>query len=483
MLVTIAIPTALRNFAAGKSRIEVQAATAGEALDQLSSQYAELRRHLYDDQNRLRSFVNVYLNDEDIRHQSGPDTALKDGDTLMIVPSIAGGSTAEANVKEELPALSNEEVARYSRHLIMPEVGLEGQRRLKAASVLAIGTGGLGAPLGMYLAAAGVGRLGLVDFDVVDASNLQRQIVHGTKDVGRRKVDSARERLVDINPLIEIETHDTRLTSDNALALFKNYDIIVDGTDNFPTRYLVNDACVLTGKPNVYGSIFRFEGQASVFWAERGACYRCLYPEPPPPGLVPSCAEGGVLGVLPGIIGAIQANETIKIILGAEGTLVNRLLLFDAWHMKFREFKLQKDPNCPVCGETPTIKELIDYEQFCGITPSANREETRLKEITATELKQRLDRGDDLQVIDVREPNEYEIARLPGTKLIPLGQVVNRMSEINPARETVVHCKGGVRSAKAIEALQRAGYSGELANLKGGITAWSNEVDPQVPKY
>jgi len=483
MLVTIAIPTALRNFAAGNSHIELQAATAGEALDQLSSLYAELRRHLYDDQNRLRSFVNVYLNDEDIRHQSGPDTALKDGDTLMIVPSIAGGSTAAADVEKELPALSNEEVARYSRHLIMPEVGLEGQRRLKAASVLAIGTGGLGAPLGMYLAAAGVGRLGLVDFDVVDASNLQRQIVHGTKDVGRRKVDSARERLVDINPLIEIETHDTRLTSDNALALFKNYDIIVDGTDNFPTRYLVNDACVLTGKPNVYGSIFRFEGQASVFWAERGACYRCLYPEPPPPGLVPSCAEGGVLGVLPGIIGAIQANETIKIILGAEGTLVNRLLLFDAWHMKFREFKLQKDPNCPVCGENPTIKELIDYEQFCGITPSANREETRLKEITATELKERLDRGDDLQVIDVREPNEYEIARLPGTKLIPLAQVVNRMSEINPARETVVHCKGGVRSAKAIEVLQRAGYSGELVNLKGGITAWSNEVDAQVPKY
>ena len=483
MLVTIAIPTALRSFADGQSRIELAATTAGEALDQLTSQYGELRRHLYDDQNKLRSFVNVYLNDEDIRHQSGADTPLKDGDTLMIVPSIAGGSSVEADVATELPTLSNEEIARYSRHLIMPEVGLEGQRKLKAASVLAIGTGGLGAPLGMYLAAAGVGRLGLVDFDVVDSSNLQRQIVHGTKDVGRRKVDSARERLADINPHIEIETHDTRLTSDNALAIFENYDIIVDGTDNFPTRYLVNDACVLTGKPNVYGSIFRFEGQASVFWAERGACYRCLYPEPPPPGLVPSCAEGGVLGVLPGIVGAIQANETIKIILGAGDTLVNRLLLFDAWHMKFREFKLQKDPKCPVCGENATIKQLIDYEQFCGITQSANREETRMKEITATELKQRLDRGDDLQVIDVREPNEYEIARLPGTKLIPLGQVVNRMGEIDPARETVVHCKGGVRSAKAIEALQRAGYSGELVNLKGGITAWSNEVDPQVPKY
>ncbi|HBB90094.1 MAG TPA: molybdenum cofactor biosynthesis protein MoeB [Blastocatellia bacterium] len=401
----------------------------------------------------------------------------------MIVPSIAGGSTVEADVEKELPALSNEEIARYSRHLIMPEVGLEGQRRLKAASVLAIGTGGLGAPLGMYLAAAGVGRLGLVDFDVVDSSNLQRQIVHGTKDVGRRKVDSARERLADINPHVEIETHDTRLTSDNALALFKNYDIIVDGTDNFPTRYLVNDACVLTGKPNVYGSIFRFEGQASVFWAERGACYRCLYPEPPPPGLVPSCAEGGVLGVLPGIVGSIQANETIKIILGAEDTLVNRLLLFDAWHMKFREFKLRKDPNCPVCGEHPTIKELIDYEQFCGLSPSQQVAPPRLEEITATELKQRLDRGDDFQIIDVREPGEYEIARIPNTKLIPLAQVVNRMNEIDPSRETVMHCKAGVRSAKAIAALQQAGFQGKLVNLKGGITAWSDEVDPSVAKY
>lgn len=381
------------------------------------------------------------------------------------------------------PSLSNEEVARYSRHLLLPEVGTEGQKRLKAASVLAIGTGGLGAPLGMYLAAAGVGRLGLVDFDVVDASNLQRQIVHGTKDVGRRKVESARDRLSDINPHIKIEMHDMRLTSENALELCKDYDVIVDGTDNFPTRYLVNDACVLSGKPNVYGSIFRFEGQASVFWAERGACYRCLYPEPPPPGLVPSCAEGGVLGVLPGIIGAIQANETIKIILGAQGILVNRLLHFDAWQMKFREFKVHKDPQCPMCGENATIKELIDYDQFCGINSSESREETPLKEITATELKERLDRGDDLQVIDVREPNEYEIARMPNTKLIPLAQVVNRMDEIDPARETVVHCKGGVRSAKAIEALQRAGYSGELLNLKGGITAWSNEVDPSVPKY
>ncbi|HEX8069684.1 MAG TPA: molybdopterin-synthase adenylyltransferase MoeB [Pyrinomonadaceae bacterium] len=387
-----------------------------------------------------------------------------------------------------MPKLTNAEIARYSRHLIMPEVGLEGQRKLKAARVLMIGTGGLGAPLGMYLAAAGVGTLGLVDFDVVDESNLQRQIVHGTKDVGRPKIESARDRLADINPHVKLETHETRLTSENALQLFRDYDIVVDGTDNFPTRYLVNDACVLTGKANVYGSIFRFEGQASVFWAERGACYRCLYPEPPPPGLVPSCAEGGVLGVLPGIVGAIQANETIKLILGGGEPLVNRLLLFDAWTLRFRELKLRKDPDCPVCGPRATIKELIDYEEFCGLRPpvaaAPAQEETRqMEEITATELKQRLDRGDDIQVIDVREPNEYEIARLEGTKLIPLGQVVNRMEEIDPNRETVVHCKGGVRSAKAIEALQRAGFKGRLVNLKGGITAWSNDVDPAVPKY
>src|SRR2546425_3328218 len=334
----------------------------------------------------------------------------------------------------------------------MPEVGMTGQRKLKAASVLMIGTGGLGGPVGMGGAAAGVGRMGLVDFDVVDASNLQRQIIHGTKDVGRPKIASARDRIQDINPHVEIETHETKLTSDLALNLFVNYDVIVDGTDNFPTRYLVNDACVLTGKPNVYGSIFRFEGQASVFWAERGPCYRCLYPEPPPPGLVPSCAEGGVLGVLPGIIGAIQASETIKIILGAPDIMVNRLLLFDAWRMRFRELKLRKNPDCPVCGDNPTIKELIDYEEFCGVTPQPAATENKLEEITATELKLRLDRGDDLQIIDVREPHEFEIGRIPDSKLIPLGQVLNCMNEIDPERETVMHCKMGGRSTKAIEA-------------------------------
>ena len=483
MSVTINIPTALRQFTGGKSRVEVEATTAGEALDRLTAQHAELRRHLYDDQNALRSFVNVYVNDEDVRHQSGGDTAVKDGDTVMIVPSIAGGVTTEAEVAPTLPSLSNEEIARYSRHLIMPEVGMEGQRKLKAASVLMIGTGGLGAPVGMYLAAAGVGRIGIVDFDVVEASNLQRQIIHGTADIGRPKIESARDRLRDINPHIEIETHETRLTSQNALALFANYDIVVDGTDNFPTRYLVNDACVLMGKPNVYGSIFRFEGQASVFWAKEGACYRCLYSEPPPPGLVPSCAEGGVLGVLPGIVGTIQATETIKLILGAKDTLVNRLLLFDAWQMKFREFKLRKDPACPACGENATIKELIDYEEFCGLRAQPQAQPDELEEITATELRQRLDSGKDLQIIDVRETFEYDIARIAGTKLIPLGQVVARMNEIDPSRETVMHCKAGVRSAKAIAALKQAGFPGRLINLKGGITAWSDEVDPTVAKY
>jgi len=480
MQVTISIPTALRHFAGGNATIRVDAITTGEALEQLTALHPELRKHLFNDKNELRSFVNVYLNEEDVRHREGSSTPVNEGDSIMIVPSIAGGATAAPEVKN-LPELSHEEIARYSRHLIMPEVGLVGQQRIKAASVLMIGTGGLGAPVGMYLAAAGVGRLGIVDFDVVEASNLQRQIIHGTADVGRPKIESARDRLREINPHIEIETHETRLTSENALRLFANYEIIVDGTDNFPTRYLVNDACVLTNKPNVYGSIFRFEGQASVFWAKRGACYRCLYPEPPPPGLVPSCAEGGVLGVLPGIVGAIQANETIKLILGAQDTLVNRLLVFDAWQMRFRELKLRKDPQCPVCGEQPTIKELIDYEAFCGLRQAPPTGE--LEEISATELQQQLQRGEDIQVIDVREPSEYQIARIAGTKLIPLNEVVNRMTEIDSTRQTVVHCKGGVRSAKAITALQQAGFPGRLINLRGGITAWSNEVDPTVPKY
>jgi len=482
MTVTIVIPTPLRQFADGNTEIEVEATTAGEALDQLTTRFADLRKHLFNEQDALRNFVNVYVGDEDIRHLDGAATPLKDGETLMIVPSIAGGNiAAEAKHTDALPTLSNEEYARYSRHLILPEVGLEGQRKLKAARVLMIGTGGLGSPLGLYLAAAGVGTIGLVDFDVVDESNLQRQIIHGTKDVGRPKIESAKERLKDINPNTNIDAYETRLTSENALELFREYDIVVDGTDNFPTRYLVNDACVLTKKPNVYGSIFRFEGQASVFWAEKGACYRCLYPEPPPPGLVPSCAEGGVLGVLPGIVGTIQANEVIKVILGAEGILLNRLLLFDAWQMKFRELKLRKNPACSICGDNPTIKELIDYEEFCGL--NLPTETPVLEEITATELSELIKKDREVQIIDVREPHEFEIAKIPQTKLIPLGEIVKRAKEIDSSRTAILHCKGGVRSAKAIEELKKEGFSGRLINLKGGIAAWSDEVDSTVPKY
>ena len=378
--------------------------------------------------------------------------------------------------------LSREEIQRYSRHLIMPEVGMEGQLKLKRARVLTIGTGGLGAPLGLYLTAAGVGHLGLVDFDVVDASNLQRQVTFTTADVGKSKSEAAKARLSALNPAIEIVSYETRLTSENALDLFRDYDIIVDGTDNFPTRFLVNDACVLLGKPNVYGSIFRFEGQATVFGYPGGPCYRCLYPEPPPPGLVPSCAEGGVLGVLPGIVGSIQAMETIKLILGAGEPLVGRLLLFDALAMRFRELKLKKNPDCPMCGKNRTITKLIDYEEFCGIRgEEAPAMTDGIQEITATELKARQDRGDKLFILDVREPHEYQICNLNG-KLIPLGELPRRVNELDSSVEMVVHCRSGKRSADAIHFLQTAGFK-KLWNLKGGVLAWADEVDPRMPKY
>jgi sulfur-carrier protein adenylyltransferase/sulfurtransferase len=378
--------------------------------------------------------------------------------------------------------LTKEEVLRYSRHLIMPEVGMDGQLKLKAAKVLCIGTGGLGAPLGVYLAAAGVGRIGLLDFDTVDLTNLQRQILFGTSDVGRPKIEAAADRLRGLNPDIQIDTFETRLTSDNALEIFKDYDLIVDGTDNFPTRYLVNDACVLLGKQNVYGSIFRFEGQVTVFGAPGGPCYRCLYPEPPPPGLVPSCAEGGVLGVLPGIVGSIQAAETLKLIIGKGEPLIGRLLLFDALAMRFRELKLRKNPECPVCGAHPTITKLIDYAEFCGVRgEEAPAPETTVPEIAARELKARLDRGDDLFILDVREPHEYQICNLGG-HLIPLGDLSRRVSELDSSREIVAHCRSGKRSAEAVEFLRKAGFR-KVRNLKGGILAWSDEVDPSVPKY
>ena len=383
-------------------------------------------------------------------------------------------------------ALTNEEVARYSRHLIMPEVGMEGQLTLKAARVLCIGAGGLGSPVLLYLAAAGVGTLGLVDFDEVDFSNLHRQIIHGTPDVGRSKLDSARSRLNALNPEVEVVTYEMALSSENALGLFGDYDLVIDGTDNFPTRYLVNDACVIQGKPNIYGSIFRFEGQASVFATKDGPCYRCLYPEPPPPGLVPSCAEGGVLGILPGVIGTLQATEAIKVILGVGEPLIGRFLIFDALKMRFRELKLRKDPDCPVCGDHPTVTQLIDYEQFCGITPGATAAASSstedADEATVEELKTRLDRHESFLLLDVREPQEFEICRIPGSVLIPLGDLPSRLSELEGRDDMIVHCKSGVRSGKAVRLLREAGYS-KARNLKGGILAWISRIDPTLPKY
>jgi adenylyltransferase/sulfurtransferase len=396
----------------------------------------------------------------------------------------------------ELADLSNEEIARYSRHLLLAEVGIEGQKRLKAAKVLIVGTGGLGAPLALYLAAAGVGTLGVLDFDFVEESNLQRQVIHGTRDIGRPKVASAKDRLRGVNPYITVVTHNTTLSSANALEILKDYDVVADGTDNYQTRYLVNDACVLLGIPNVYGSIFQFEGQASVFYAKKGPCYRCLYPEPPPPGLVPSCAEGGVVGVLPGIVGSIQANEVIKLIVGGTAapddetglggeagpdSLIGRLLLFDAWKMKFRELKLDKDPRCPVCGREPTIHELIDYEQFCGLKKYAGEEP--VETITAKDLKARLDNNEELQIIDIREPHERAIAKFPRAKAIPLGQMVRRKDEFDPALDAVFICKIGQRSVFAIRALREAGYPGRLLNLKDGVNAWAREVDTSLPQY
>jgi sulfur-carrier protein adenylyltransferase/sulfurtransferase len=389
-----------------------------------------------------------------------------------------------ATLTEIQPAtatLTNEEILRYSRHLIMPEVGMEGQQKLKAARVLCIGAGGLGSPLALYLAAAGVGTLGIVDFDVVDYTNLQRQIIHSTADVGRKKLDSAAEKLKAINPFLNIRKFETRLSSDNALEIFRDFDIIADGTDNFPTRYLVNDACVLTGKPNVYGSIFRFEGQASVFAMEEGSCYRCLYPEPPPPGLVPSCAEGGVLGILPGLVGVIQATEAIKLILGQGDPLIGRLLLVDALGMKFRELKLRKNPDCPACGKHPSITKLIDYNEFCGIRGEEKPVEVGVPEIQVEELKRRLDAGEDIFVLDVREPHEYQICNING-HLIPLGDLPKRVHELDSSREIVAHCRSGARSAKAVDFLRQAGFK-KVHNLAGGILAWADRVDPKMPKY
>jgi adenylyltransferase/sulfurtransferase len=504
---TIHIPTPLRPFTDKLESVEVHGATVGELLADLTQKYDGLRKHLYSEDGKLRNFVNVYLNDEDIRYLQREQTPVKAGDSLSIVPSVAGGAPASADATvgtpttappinpravdadgdADLPTLSPDEIKRYSRHLIMPEVGMDGQRKLKAGSVLCIGAGGLGSPAAMYLAAAGIGRIGIVDFDVVDFSNLQRQLLHGTKDVGRTKNESAKSRLNDLNPHVHVDTYETALSSQNALQLFREYDVILDGTDNFPTRYLVNDACVLTGKPNAYGSIFRFEGQASVFATAGGPCYRCLYPEPPPPGLVPSCAEGGVLGVLPGIIGVIQATETVKLILGIGEPLIGRFMIYDALRMKFRELKLRKDPECPVCGTNPTVTALIDYEQFCGLRPEPQQTQTTGAavhdwEITPVDLKKKMDSGEAPFVLDVREPNEYQINRIAGSTLIPLGELPRRYQELPRDREIVAQCKMGGRSAKAQEFLKSVGFT-NVKNLRGGILEWIDKVDPSQPKY
>jgi adenylyltransferase/sulfurtransferase len=495
MAVKVFLPGPLRGLFAGAATVEVEAATVGEAIAALVARAPALGPQLLAEGGGLRSYVNLYVNDDDVRELGGVEAALTPGDTLSIVPSIAGGVDVDADKltaaraamrragKGELP-LSHEEVRRYSRHLILPDVGLAGQVKLKNARVLLIGVGGLGSPLALYLAAAGVGTLGLVDADVVDETNLQRQVIHGTKDVGRPKLDSAADRIHDINPNVQVEKHETFLSSENALELFRQYDLVADGTDNFPTRYLVNDACVLTGKPNVYGSIFRFEGQASVFAAADGPCYRCLYPEPPPPGLVPSCAEGGVLGILPGVIGLLQATEVVKLILGIGVPLKGRLLLFDALAMNFRELRLRKDPKCPVCGPNPTVRELIDYQEFCGIRPDVDLSNGDLRSLTAVELARRQAAGEDLALLDVREPQEYDLCRIPGARLIPLGELPAHLSELDSSRDLVVHCRTGVRSAKAIELLAQAGFArARMFNLEGGIDAWARDVDPTMPRY
>jgi adenylyltransferase/sulfurtransferase len=472
MAVEIRIPTPLRRFTGDRAALSIGGDSVAEALKALLTECPELGPHLLGEDQQLRNFVNVFVNGEDVRLLSGLGTPLKDGDRIAIVPAIAGGVE-----------LSRDEIQRYSRHLIMPEVTIEGQRRLKGGSVLLIGAGGLGSPAALYLAAAGVGRIGIVDFDVVDVTNLQRQVLHDSSWLGKPKLESARARLTALNPHVTVETHETPFTRGNALQILKDYDVVVDGTDNFETRYLVCDASYLLKKPNVYGSIFRFEGQASVFWPDRGPCYRCLYPEPPPPGLVPSCAEGGVLGVLPGVVGTIQATEAIKILTGIGEPLVGRLLLYDALRMGFEELRLRRDPACPLCGPSPAIRELQDYAVFCRLgrgaeQPAANGS----ADLTPLELKQRLSQGEAIELIDVRDPHEWQICRIDGARLVPLATLPERLHEFDSSRTYVLHCKSGARSAKAVEVLHKAGFR-RLHNLKGGILAWSRDVDPSVPTY
>ena len=469
----IKIPSPLRQFTENQSSVSVDGTTVSEVLENIFNQYPEIRNQLLDGNGSIRNFVNIYVNGVDVREKDNLETPVEPGADIRIIPAIAGGSG-------DLPELEQTELRRYARHFSLPEFGMEGQQKLKAAKVLVVGTGGLGSPVLLYLAAAGVGTLGLVDFDVVDESNLQRQVLFGVDVLGESKTRSASKRLSDLNPNLNINIHEIRLTSENALEIIQDYDLVIDGTDNFQTRYLVNDACVLSGKPNVYGSIFRFEGQASVFNYDGGPCYRCLYPEPPPPGLVPSCAEGGVLGVLPGIIGCIQATEAIKIITGIGTTLKGRFLLFDALDLEFHEVLLKKNSKCPVCGDYPTVTELIDYEKFCGINlPEPDHE---WDEITVIELNQRIQSGKSPFILDVREEHEVVVGKIEETTHIPMNQVAARLDEIDRNSEIIVYCKIGGRSAKICTLLTDQNFQ-NVKNLKGGIQAWSQTIDPSIPVY
>jgi sulfur-carrier protein adenylyltransferase/sulfurtransferase len=483
--VIVRVPTPLRGFTAGEREVRVEGETVGAAVHALCEIHPGLRRHLYGTDGSLRSFVSIFLNEEDMRNRQREATPVRDGDVVSIVPAIAGGSTATsrpgvAPVSE--PPLTSDQLRRYSRHLLLPEVGLAGQRRLLAARVLIVGSGGLGSPAALYLAAAGVGTIGLVDFDTVDASNLQRQVLYSTADVGRPKLAAARERLNGLNPGIRIVPHEQRLDSTNALDLLRQYDVVLDGTDNFPTRYLVNDASVLAGRPNVYGSIYRFEGQVSVFDARRGPCYRCLYPEPPPPDLVPSCAEAGVLGVLPGVVGVLQATEAVKLLLGIGEPLIGRLLLYDALDLRFRELRLRKNPDCVICSPSAPQKGLIDYPAFCGVTAPGPTPAEGVPEVLPRELERELAGADPPLLVDVREPEELAISHLPGALAIPKGEIAEQIDRLTGARAIVTFCRAGGRSAEAARTLLDLGFT-NVRSLKGGINAWAQQVDPTLPVY
>jgi len=470
MAIIVRIPTPLRRYSAERAEFETSAETVFAALEALFVTHPLLRAFVLDGGGRVRGSVSVYVNGDDIRFLGGLEAQLTNGDTVALIPAIAGG----------VGDLSRSELLRYSRHLLLPEVGLEGQRKLKESGVVIVGVGGLGSPAALYLAASGVGRIGIVDCDTVDESNLQRQIVHDTRWLGRSKVESARDRLTALNPDVEVVTFEEKLTSDNALAILGRFDVVVDGTDSFATRYLTNDACFFLKRPNVYGSIFRFEGQVSVFWPGKGPCYRCVYPTPPEPGLVPSCAEGGVLGVLPGVIGCLQATEAIKILIGRGKTLVGRLVTYDALDLRFEEYRLRADPACPLCGSNPTVVSLVDYELFCGTSRGGN--EPTADDITPAELLSWRNDGRTLQLVDVREAHEAAICSIPGARLIPFGTLGARLQELDPGLPVVVHCKSGTRSARAAVVLKAAGFT-EIRNLKGGILAWIRDVEPALPTY